>query len=129
MRIDPLPNLDRHIRVGDSLAGDAFTDSGSLRTSGGLTRTRDRYVRAIGPRKLTLALALDRLERRAAIDLLSRRRVRLTADRKDVLSMLRARDLFGLRQAPDQQMRTRLTGIRRGLREVRDRVKALREPK
>jgi hypothetical protein len=35
MRIVPLPNLDRHIRVGDSLAGGAFDDRGNVAQAGG----------------------------------------------------------------------------------------------
>ncbi|MDQ2765954.1 MAG: N-6 DNA methylase, partial [Gemmatimonadota bacterium] len=49
MRVAPLPNLDRHIRVGDSLSGDAFEE---LRGSGGgaIARMRQRYARATGAR-------------------------------------------------------------------------------
>src|SRR5437868_11845952 len=126
MRITPLPNLDRHIRVGDSLAGGAFDDRGSLASSRNLASLRNRYMRAVGPRKRTLARALDRLERSAAIDSFMRKRVRLTAERKEMLIYLRARDLFGDRHPPDQQTRIRLTGIRRGLRESADKVKLLR---
>ncbi len=126
MRITPLPNLDRHIRVGDSLAGGAFDDRGSLAISRNLASLRNRYARAAGPRKRTLARALDRLERSAAIDSFMRKRVRLTVERKEMLIHLRARDLFGDRHPPDQQTRIRLTGIRRGLRESADKVKSLR---
>ena len=126
MRISPLPNLDRHIRVGDSLAGAAFDEPGSVIGSRKLANLRGRYMRATGPRKLSLSRALDRLERSAAIDVLSRRRVRVTAQRKELLMMLRARDLFGLRHPPDTQTRLRLEGMRRGLRETRDKLKALR---
>ena len=127
MRIPPLPNLDRHIRVGDSLAGSAFDDRGSTGGSRKLAGLRARYMRATGPRKLTLARALDRLERLAAVDVVARRRVRFTAQRKELLMLLRGRDLFGLRHPPDHQTRLRLEGIRRGLRDVRDKIKALRE--
>jgi hypothetical protein len=126
MRIAPLPNLDRHIRVGDSLAGAAFDEPGSVVSSRKLASLRVRYMRATGPRKLSLSRALDRIERSAAVDALSRRRVRLTAQRKELLMLVRGRDLFGLRHPPDQQTRLRLDGIRRGLRETRDKIKALR---
>ena len=51
MRVTPLPNLDRHIRVGDSLSGDAFEE---LRGAGGSAiarhasplRARDRCAQA-----------------------------------------------------------------------------------
>ena len=126
MRITPLPNLDRHIRVGDSLAGGAFDDRGSARTGRKLAALRGRYMRAVGPRKQTLARDLDRLERSAATDALARRKVRLTAQRKEILMLLRGRDLFGLRHPPDHQTQIRLTGIRRGLLEVTQRTVFLR---
>ena len=126
MRITPLPNLDRHIRVGDSLAGGVFDDRGSVGTGRKLAGLRSRYMRAVGPRKQTLARELDRLERSAAIDALARSRVRLTAQRKEILTLLRGRDLFGLRHPPDHQTQIRLTGIRLGLREATMRTIALR---
>src|SRR6185436_1281448 len=51
LRVPPLPNLDRNIRCGDSLAGPAFFDA--RRIGGGieLRRLRARYARATGPRK------------------------------------------------------------------------------
>ena len=127
MRIAPLPNLDRHIRVGDSLSGSTFDDRGTIGSSRKLATLRTRYMRATGPRKLTLARALDRLERYAAVDVLARRRVRFNAQRRELLVLVRARDLFGLRHPPEHQTRLRLEGIRRGLREIRDKIKALRE--
>ena len=72
MRVTPLPNLDRHIRVGDSLAGGAFDDRGSARTGRKLAALRSRYMRAVGPRKQTLARDLDKVERSAALDALAR---------------------------------------------------------
>ena len=127
MRIAPLPNLDRHIRVGDSLAGATFDEAGSIASSRKLASLRTRYMRATGPRKLTLSRGLDRVERSAAIDALTRRRVRLTAQRRELLLLVRGPDLFGLRHQPDHQTRLRLEGIRRGLRETRDKIKTLRE--
>ncbi|HEX6628742.1 MAG TPA: N-6 DNA methylase [Gemmatimonadaceae bacterium] len=127
MKIAPLPNLDRHIRVGDSLAAGAFDDRGSVAGSRRLATLRGRYLRAVGPRKRTLGRELDRLERASAIDVLSRQRVRLTVDRKEMLIILRGRDLFGLRHPPDHQTQLRLVGLRRSLRENAARIKALRE--
>ena len=126
MRIAPLPNLDRHIRVGDSLAAGSFDDRGSVLGSRKLAALRARYMRAVGPRKRTLAHELDRLERASAIDVLARRRVRLTVDRKEMLLLLRSRDLFGLRHPPDRATQLRLVALRQGVREIRDRIKALR---
>jgi len=126
MRIAPLPNLDRHIRVGDSLAGGAFDDRGTLPSGSKIVSLRARYVRAIGSRKRTLARALDRLERSAAIDVLMRGRVRLSAERREILIALRSRDLFGDRHAPEVETRLRLASIRSRLRENAQRAKSLR---
>jgi adenine-specific DNA-methyltransferase len=126
MKIAPLPNLDRHIRVGDSLAAGSFDDRGSTLGSRKLASLRRRYMRATGPRKRTLGRGLDRMERASAIDVLSRRRVRLTADRKGTLQLLRTRDLFGLRSPPDHPTRLRLLSLRKSLRELRTRIEALR---
>jgi len=126
MRIAPLPNLDRHIRVGDSLAGGAFDDRGGPVAGRRIVSLRGRYVRAVGPRKRTLARALDRLERSAALDVLARRQVGMSAERKEMLIALRARDLFGDRQAPDGDTRLRLAGIKSRIRENAHRAKTLR---
>ncbi|MFL5600372.1 MAG: Eco57I restriction-modification methylase domain-containing protein [Gemmatimonadaceae bacterium] len=125
MRIAPLPNLDRHIRVGDSLAGGTFDEHQHLRGGRKLAGMRSRYVRAIGPRKRMLARVLDRMERGAATEGAIRERVRLQADRKEIVFALRTRDLFGDRRQPDPAMRTYLTGIRSRLRELGRRIKAL----
>jgi hypothetical protein len=126
MRIAPLPNLDRHIRVGDSLAGGAFDDRGRQVAGRKIVGLRGRYVRAVGPRKRTLARALDRLERSAALDVLARRHAGMSAERKEVLIALRARDLFGDRHAPDADTRFRLTAIKSRIRENAHRARALR---
>jgi hypothetical protein len=126
MLISPLPNLDRQIRIGDSLAGGSFDDRGSMANSRKLAGLRRSYTRAIGPRKITLARALDRLERAAAIDVLTRRKVRLGAERRETLLMLRGRDLFGLRHAPEPQTLQRLDGLRRAIRQVNQEMRDLR---
>ena len=126
MKIEPLPNLDHHIRVGNSLAAGSFDDRGSVIGSRKLAALRTRYMCSVGPRKRTLGRELDRLERASAIDVLARRRVRLTVDRKEMILFLRGRDLFGLRHPPDLATQLRLTALRQGLREIRDRIKALR---
>ncbi len=126
MRIAPLPNLDRHIRVGDSLAGGAFDDRGGPISGRKIVSVRARYMRAVGPRKRTLARALDRLERSAALEVLARTHARMSAERKEMIIALRARDLFGDRQAPNADTRPRLAGIRSRLGENAHRTKALR---
>jgi SAM-dependent methyltransferase len=127
MRVVPLPNLDRHIRVGDSLAGGAFGDAQWLPEGKGVKSLRDRYIRASGPRKRTLARALDRAERLAALDVLQRERARLTGVRKELLVAARARDLFGGRRQPERDARQWLRNVRAQIRGVRARERALRD--
>ena len=127
MKVVPLPNLDRHIRVGDSLAGGAFDNK--VRFGGGrkLTSLRNHYMRACGPRKRTLARAMDREERDAAINVLRRERARLTAVRREHLIALRARDLFGERHRPDRDARNGLADVRSRIRETARRETKLRD--
>ncbi|HET7614902.1 MAG TPA: N-6 DNA methylase [Gemmatimonadaceae bacterium] len=125
MQIAPLPNLDRHIRVGDSLAGGAFDDPSPLPATRAVLGLRARYSRAVGPRKRNLARRLDRLERAAALDMLAARVRRLTAERKELLLVIRSRDLFGERHPP-ADARRRLTDIRSQITESRRHANALR---
>lgn len=126
MRIAPLPNLDRHIRVGDSLAGGAFDVRDAPGSGRKIVSLRARYTKAVGARKRTLARTLDRLERTAAIEVLERERVRLSADRRELLIAVRARDLFGDRHTPAPDTRSLLLWLRSRLRENARRTKALR---
>jgi hypothetical protein len=126
MSVSPLPNLDRHIRVGDSLAGGTFDVRDTPGSGRKIVNLRARYTRAVGARKRTLARALDRLERIAAIEVLERERVRLSADRRELLIAARARDLFGDRHAPGPDARSLLLWLRSRLRENARRTKALR---
>ncbi|HEY1951687.1 MAG TPA: N-6 DNA methylase [Gemmatimonadaceae bacterium] len=126
MRIAPLPNLDRHIRVGDSLAAGAFDDRSDAQSGRRVVALRARYSKAIGLRKRTLARGLDRLERSAAIESLTRARVRLAAERKEILLGLRARDLFGERPERGADVRRRLADLRSRAREFAQRSRALR---
>jgi hypothetical protein len=126
MSIAPLPNLDRHIRVGDSLAGGAFDLRDAPASGRKIVSLRARYTRAVGARKRTLARALDRLERAAAIEVLERERVRLSADRRELLIAARARDLFGERHTPGPDARSHLLSLRARLRDNARRTKALR---
>ncbi|WP_411279132.1 Eco57I restriction-modification methylase domain-containing protein [Gemmatimonas sp.] len=115
-RVPPLPNLDHHIRVGDSLAGGNFRFAPpSART---LTALRERYTRATGPRKQSIAIALQREERQRAMAELSTRRDALRADRVALLSALRARDLFGQRRTPTRADHLKLDAIRAHCREL-----------
>lgn len=127
MHAIPLPNLDRHIRVGDSLAGGSFDNKVQFGAGRKLTTLRNRYMRASGPRKRTLARAMDREERDAAINVLGREHARLGAIRKELLVGLRARDLFGQRHHPDREVRTWLITVRSCMRETTRRQQKLRD--
>jgi len=126
MRVVPLPNLDRHIRVGDSLAGGAFDNRVQFFGGRKLTALRNRYMRACGRRKLTLARSMDREERDAAINVLRRESARLIARRKELLLQLRARDLFGERHRPDRDSQRQLADVRTRIRETTRREMKLR---
>jgi hypothetical protein len=126
MSVAPLPNLDRHIRVGDSLAGGGFDVRDGPNLGRKIVSLRARYTRAVGARKRTLARALDRLERNAAIEVLERERVRLRADRRELLIEARAKDLFGERHAPAPEAGAHLLWLRSRLRDNARRTKALR---
>lgn len=115
-RIPPLPNLDHHIRVGDSLAGGTFQyGPGSARR---LTTLRDKYTRATGTRKRVLAEALDREERQRAIAECYRIADSVQHDRRALLDHLRTRDLFGQRQPRAHHDSKRLEQLKARAREV-----------
>lgn len=129
MLVPPLPNLDRHIRIGDSLAGDAFDPIVSTppRGSSRLAQLRERYARSSGRRKHTLQRALDRAERTLVVAHLERHLAASSARRRDILSALRGRDLFGTRSTPASLARQRLAierersrSLTAALRDVRD---------
>lgn len=125
MRVAPLPNLDRHIRVGDSLSGDAFEE---LRGVGGsaIARMRQRYSRATGARKRTLERALVRSERAFALAHVGEQILRCAARRRDLLAAMRGRDLFGERVRPAASDLARLARERERARELAARRRALR---
>jgi len=62
MRVIPLPNLDRNIRIGGSLTGGSFHSDSRIPKPARIARVRAQYTRAIGPRKISLARKLDKLE-------------------------------------------------------------------
>ena len=117
-QVAPLPNLDRHIRVGDALAGDDVARAVSHGV-GEVTRLRSRYARAVGVRKRTLSRALDRAERAAALMVLDHRIASLTASRRDILVAARSRDLFGGRTSVASATRSTLVDLRAELRASR----------
>ena len=120
MRISPLPNLDRQIRVGDSLSGDAFESANS---NGQLSRhiaaMHHRYARATGRRKVALGKRLDFAERERGIAALDRAITRASSERREILNSVRAADLFNHRRAASAVSRDRLLKLRADLRSLR----------
>jgi hypothetical protein len=119
LRVPPLPNLDRNVRIGDSLAGDTFDIATNLSPTH-LGRLRGRYARATGPHKETLARALEREERRRAIERIEAELKRLADHRRERLIARRTPDLFGERHPPGAaeraaaaELRSRAAALRR----------------
>ncbi len=123
LRVPPLPNLDHHVRVGDSLSGGDFRFAPA--TGRRLAQLRQRYVQAVGVRKRNLAESLDREERSRALAELERTISHVHNARKALITQLRSRDLFGERAAPSRADRTRLESLRTRLRELRTRERRL----
>jgi hypothetical protein len=123
LSLAPLPNLDRHIRVGDALAGPAFDEWTRI---GGVSQLRARYARATGVRKRTLARALDREERRLAVAVAEREAAVLAARRCDLLTAVRSRDLFAQRVVATGVQQRELDELRHAARDARRRLAALR---
>ena len=109
----PLPNLDRNIRVGDSLSGRAFGDD-DIRFRGGpaLGRLRQRYANASGARKESLGHELDRAERARALLALDTDLATLKLRRRDLVVARRGRDLFGARYHPSPEERDTAESLR-----------------
>ena len=126
IRVTPLPNLDRNIRIGDSLSGDGFLDGLRYRQASRVMVLRSRYARATGPRKRSLGKALDSVERDCAVTLIERRISRLSAERREMLVMLRSPDLFGKRRYPGGESRDFLSRLRRDLASARRELRRIR---
>jgi hypothetical protein len=123
-KVTPLPNLDRNVRVGDSLGGGEVA-RGLAHGSTAIARLRLRYTRAVGVRKRTLARALDRAERVAAITAIDRRIDAITESRRDIIVAARDRDLFGGRASVPAASHATLDELRSELRAARARKRAL----
>jgi hypothetical protein len=120
MKVAPLPNLDRNIRVGDALAGASFDQANGRGSGGGsLRRLRERYARTTGARKQSLARQLDRAERTRAIAVIDDELRVVESQRRDLIGARRGRDLFGDRYRPTREERV-------AARDLRDRAAALR---
>ncbi|HJU66342.1 MAG TPA: DNA methyltransferase, partial [Gemmatimonadaceae bacterium] len=127
LAVVPLPNLDRHIRAGDALSGAGFDDAIPLGGSAIIARLRERYAHASGARKRTVERELERRERALAIAHTERELMRSSACRRDLLTALRGRDLFGERHQASAAARVVLDAERRRSRELRALRRSLRE--
>ena len=116
MKVTALPNLDRNIRIGDSLAGGSFHESHVLPRPARIATARARYTRAVGPRKLAAGRVLDRLERECAIASLGSEIIRLAHARRELLGALRSPDLFGQKSKPSPQTELRLKELKKLIR-------------
>lgn len=116
--VPPLPNLDHHIRVGDSLRGGDFEFAPP--SARRLASLRDRYTRATGRRKTTLAASLDREERARAIAETRRRLSAAVQARRETLNALRTRDLFGERAARTRSLSAERHALRASQRQLID---------
>ncbi len=123
LRVPPLPNLDHHVRSGDSLSGGDFRFTPA--TGRRLAQLRTRYVQSVGTRKRNLAVALDREERARALAEVAGTITHLRHTRAALLAQLRARDLFGERTMPSRADTARLSELRTKLRDLRARERRL----
>ncbi len=119
MRVKPLPNLDRQIRIGDSLAGRGFHANADPCRGKRLVRLRARYARASGSRKRNLANTLDREERRESVAALDAEKKRVRFERSELLLATRSRDLFGQRTGSGKRGDERLSILRARERSIR----------
>ncbi len=118
-RVPPLPNLDRNIRIGDSLAGPAFFDPRAIAGGAELRQLRSRYSRATGPRKQALARALDRAERLLVLRSLETQLQSVSARRRELVAMRRERDLFGARYVTPREQLLHATALKQEAAQLR----------
>jgi hypothetical protein len=121
LAVNPLPNLDHNIRVGDSLGGGGLREyAQSTRSADSGEVLRQRYMRATGRRKTQLARALDAVERKHALYVLSLQQTAVSAKRRDIIAAQRSRDLFGERKHRRDSRVPVLDELREKARELRD---------
>ena len=127
--VPPLPNLDHNVRVGDSLAGDAFESGAGVHDAWrtrAFARLRERYGRATGRRKRTLAKELERAERDAALRVVLADLAHVARARRELLLERRQRDLFGERDSGSDAERS-LAALKVRARELRAAERSLRD--
>ena len=127
LQVPALPNLDRNVRVGDSLLGGAFDAGADAAAGRRLAALRERYARASGPRKAALLARVSAAERASAVADLDARIARLAGRRREAVLVARARDLFGERASRDDDASRRMRELREENRRLRDRRRAVRQ--
>jgi hypothetical protein len=125
MRVLPLPNLDRNIRVGDALSGDVG-NAGRVMESRAVATRRVRYARASGARKTSLLRQLEKEERRLAISILEQQKLRLDTQRSELIRSMRALNLWGERQAAANRDRQELASLKARSRAASTSLRRLR---
>jgi len=130
--VAPLPNLDGHVRLGDTLLdplsaaaalggpardAESAADMHQLRAIGAARRV---LFAAVGPDKRAAAAALTRAETAVMRRRCDQAERRLDAAIADIVAAGRAPDLFGRRAGLDADARVRLRALRARRRDVRD---------
>ncbi len=125
MKVTPLPNLDRNIRVGDSLAGGSFHASANLPRPARITLLRAKYSRTVGRKKRIVGRMLDQLERDCAVGALNATITTLTFERRELLRAVRSPDLFGERSHAPVRASRQLMQLRESGRSAQSARRAL----
>lgn len=125
LAVPPLPNLDRNIRVGDTLAAGALEPRDAGAGDAAIAALRSRYARASGARKVSLARVLDRAERERSGRDVAARLARAVEARRALVQAARGRDLFGHRRGAVGEERLELAVLRARVRQLRQEQRSL----
>jgi hypothetical protein len=125
--IEPLPNLDGHVRQGDALLDPvmlaASLGGGAMRGGAPEARRLEAARRTLfhlaGPEKRSAQAELHRAEAALVRKLLDAGRLAIETAINALLSTARNRDLFGRRRGLALDQRVRLARLRQGLRDLR----------
>ncbi|HYW50533.1 MAG TPA: N-6 DNA methylase, partial [Gemmatimonadaceae bacterium] len=124
--VQPLPNLDHHIRLGDALGSDAF-DTAAPPASRRIAAIREHYARSTGARKRIAAARIESAERLGARQLALRTITALQHERAGLLHLARRQTLFGTRHGLDATQRRRLATLRTLLLQTRRTLRRLED--
>ena len=132
--VAPLPNLDGHVRQGDALLDPLMLASSlggkalraGLKGARRLEHARRSLFQLAGPEKRPAQRELTRAEATLARQLLNDGGATLEVAIKELLTLGRARDLFGRRHGLTVEQHTRLIRLRASLRDIRAALRKLR---